>query len=68
MESQELGLGCGVSEDDGHGGMWRQAGTLGSQQSGQPPDSGQHRFMVRSTMSGIRFFETGILTLILLIV
>lgn len=35
--------------------------TQGASRLVTPSDSGQHRFMVRNTKSGIRLFEAGIL-------
>ena len=62
MDSQGFEIGCGISEDDCHGGIHGQAGTLREPEVWSLPGSGQHRFMVRKTHSGIRLFEAGILT------
>lgn len=61
MESQKIELGGGALEDDGHRDVQRGRDS-GSQQSASPPDSGQHRPVVKNIKSVIRLLETEILT------
>lgn len=60
-QHKRLGIGCEVSEDDSPEDMGRGRDTQGDSNLVCPSDSG-HRWMAKSTNSGIRLFETGILT------
>lgn len=60
-QHKRLGIGCEVSEDDCPEDMGRGRDTQGDSDLVCPSDSG-HRWTAKSTNSGIRLFETGILT------